>query len=171
MAQSSILQDSFEKVAELGGSTAKKAGKSVAQIVNPFKIAEKIVSGRPIQENPDLQQELKNKKDKHTPLDFQKLQEKYKRQDTAKTEALKKRLFDMVKKEDEDQLEKKKQEEQEKKQQILYGEQEKRKKEEEKRRQEQTAAAPQGKQRRNIFSPKKMAQRQQLEVRADSGKQ
>lgn len=171
MVKSSVLQDSFEKIAELGGSTAKKAGKSVAQIFNPLKIAEKIVSGTSQNENPSPQKEFEKKKDKHTPLDFEKLKKEYADQDKTKTEALKKRLFDLVKKDDEETAEKKKKEEQEKKQQVLYTEQEKRKKGEEKRRQEQTAGAPQGKQRRSIFSPKKMVQRQQLEVRADSGKQ
>ena len=172
MAKSGFWEDTFEKVSELGQSTAKSAVKATASIVNPTKIVESTL-GTYSSQNKSIEQleKGKGKKQNNTLLDYQKLQKKYEDQDMQKTNALRQRLFQMVKSEDEKSLMKKKQEEQEKKRKELYEQQERKKREEEKKKQEENQTAPQGKIRRSIFSHKKVAEREQTEVKPSSGKQ
>src|SRR3972149_3267575 len=106
MAKGSILQDSFEQLAELGQSTAKKTVKSVAQTLNPLSSLEKN-SG-----SPDANREkMGNKKEGHTPLDFKKLQESYQNQDSKQADVLRQRLFNLVRQGDEKVMYDKKREE------------------------------------------------------------
>lgn len=163
-------EDIFEQLVELGASTTKKAGQSVAQTFSPLKITEKIINPEASQQSSSAEK-LQSGKDNHTPLNFEKLQEQYQKQDEQKTASLRKRLFQLVKAGEEKVLEKKRREKQEKEKKLFYEEQEKKRREEEKKRQEQTAEIPQGKIRRSIFSPKKVAKRQQTEVKPASGKQ
>lgn len=170
MPKGKLLEDTFEQLVELGQSTAKKTVKSVAQTFNPFD--KNSSSGKENSQNSlNLQTEkLKNKKNNHTPLDFDKLQKKFQDKDKIKTEALRNRLFQMVKQGDEKIIVEHRQKELEKKRQQVYLEQEKKKKEEERKKQ-QGSAIPMGKVRKTIFSPKKTAERQHAEVKPASGKQ
>lgn len=163
-------EDTFEQLVELGATTAKKAGQSVTQTFSPLKITEKIINPQPSQSS-QSPEKLHSAKANHTPLDFEKLQEKYQKQDDQKTAALRQRLFQLVKKGEEEILRKKEQEKLEKKRKEEYEDAEKKRKEEERKRQEQAAEIPQGKIRRSIFSPKKVAKRQQAEVKPAAGKQ
>ncbi len=166
-----FLSDTFEKLAELGTSTVKKSASAVKQTFDPTKIVEKVTGAQSSQDKGIEQLEKgQSKKQKSTPLDFKKLQNKYQDQDSQKAEVLRQRLFQLVKRGDEELLERKKQEELQKKQQEVYQQQEKKRKEEEKKRLE-SSAIPEGKVRRSIFSPKKVAKRQQAEVKPASGKQ
>lgn len=164
-----ILGDTFEQLAELGQSTAKKTVKSVAQTFNPLAQFEKSNMG------PDqkaMLEKLKNKKDNHTPLDFKKLQAQYDKNDTKQTDALRRHLFGLVKRSDERMLMEKRQTEMQKKRQGAYAEADKKKKEEEKKRSmSQGDGMPKGKQRRSIFSKKKVAQEQHTETKPATGKQ
>ncbi|MFN4212759.1 MAG: hypothetical protein ACK4FL_02225 [Microgenomates group bacterium] len=163
-------EDILEQLEELGATTGKKAAQSAAQTFSPLKIAEKIVnpqSSSPSQ-SPEKPQSGKNN---HTPLNFEKLQKEYQKQDEQKAAAVRQRLFQLVKTGEEKVLMEKKQKEAEKQKRLIYEEQEKKKKEEERKRQEQLSEIPQGKIRRSIFSPKKVAQRQHAEVKPASGKQ
>ncbi len=170
MAKGNILHDSFEQLAELGKTTTKQGVKQIGQTFSPLKILENI-TGRNQEENINKQMgEMEKKKDASTPLDFEKLQKKYQDQDKIKTETLRNRLFQMVKREDEKSLEQKKIDYQEKKRKEEY---EKTEKQRQKNQQQaaQMSEEPKGKVRQSIFSPKKMAQRNVTEIRPATGKQ
>ncbi len=174
MAKGNILQDSFEQLVELGKTTTKQGAKQVAQTFSPLKMIDNAIKGG---ENGTDQRGLSEgsktaevKENKNTPLDFDKLQKKYQDQDKLKTESLRNRLFQMVKREDEKSLERKKAEEQEKMRKEEYEKQEK-KKQKAQEQQLQSTETPHGKQRRSIFSPKKAAQKTHAEVRPATGKQ
>ena len=171
MAKGTILGDTFEQLAELGASTAKQTVKSVVQIVNPFdKTSGEKTSEVNSEQNQTRTSEVKRGKD-HTPLDFKKLQNKFQDKDKLQAEALKNRLFQIVKREDEKSLEREKMEEAEKKRQEEYLAQEKKRKEQKKKQQEQQGNIPKGKIRRSIFSAKKTADRQHAELKPATGKQ
>lgn len=170
MPKGSFLDDTFEKLAELGVSTVKKSGAAVKQTFDPLKLAEKTVGSTQQDKGMEKLEKGQSQKQKHTPLDFDKLQKKYQDQDTIKMDTLRNRLFQLVKSGDEKILQEKKQEEAQKKQKELYELQEKKRKEEERKRIEQQAI-PQGKTRRSIFSAKKVAKREQAEVKPAAGKQ
>ncbi len=171
MAKGTFWSDTFEKLEELGTSTVKQSAKQVAQTFNPVKIFEKATGQDKGDQGMEKLEKGSGKKDNHTPLDFETLKGKYENQDKQKTEALRQRLFQLVKTGEERQLDKKKQEEEEKKRKEEYLLQDKKRKEAEKKRQEQMAGTPHGKERRSIFSAKKMAKREQTEVKPASGKQ
>ena len=178
MAKGNILSDSFEQLVELGSTTAKKSAQQVAQTINPLKLAQSafgIESSDQSNEShksnqPHSSESLKKGKD-HTPLNFNKLQEKFKDKEKMKMEVLRSRLFQIVKRDDEKTLERKKMEEAQKKRQEEFSAQEKKRKEKEKRQSEQQDNIPEGKIRRNIFSPKKTAERQHAELKPATGKQ
>lgn len=172
MAKGSFASDTFEKLAEFGQSTAKKTVKSVVQTFNPIKILEN--TNRSISENGEeeaFKNAEKNKGKGATPLNFDKLQNKYKDQDKIKQEALRLRLFQLVKSGEERVVETEKREQEEKKQKEAYEHRQKKQQEQQKKQQEQQADIPKGKVRKSIFSAKKVAERQQVEVKANSGKQ
>lgn len=164
-------EDTFEQLAELGQSTAKKSAQAVASTFSPLKIAEKII-------NPDANssseasqtKETKDKNPKHTPLDFEKLKQKYAQQDEQKVNQMRQRLFQLVKSGEKEAIQKLQQEEMQKKQKEEQEEMEKRKKQQ-KQVAEQQEVIPKGKIRRSIFSPKKMAQKQHAETKPSTGKQ
>ncbi len=163
-----ILSDSFEQVAELGKTTAKrtlKTAKNIALDVGTAKALEQLVT-----ENGSATPEKTNGKN-HTPLKMDELQNKYKEQDVQKEAALRARLFQLSRQEEGKILSEKKQEKQQEEQQIVQEEQQKKRKEEEKMQQQEQGALPEGKKRRSIFSPKKKASEQHAETRPATGKQ
>jgi len=170
MAKGKILEDTFEQLVELGQSTAKKTVKSVAQTFNPFDKANNASKDESKEQYKKEVEKLKRKKDNHTPLDFDKLKDKFQDKEKAQADALRNRLFQMVRQGDERVLMEKKQKDLEKKRHEEY---EKQKKEQDLKRKKQQQAndAPQGKVRKNIFSHKKVAERQQAEVKPATGKQ
>lgn len=173
MAKGGFWDDTYEKLAEFGQSTAKTTAKSLNQTFNPIKILENAVATDKTNNKDKGIEQLekgKAKKQNHTPLDFNKLQDKYKDQDKIKTENLRNRLFQFVKSGEEKTIMEKRAKEQQRKQQLIYEAQEK-KKEEEKKKKAQATPIPQGKVRRSIFSPLKVARRQQMEYKPASGKQ
>lgn len=155
MKKGRILHDTFEQLAELGQSTAKKAVKQVGQTFNPLGILET----------------EKNKKQNHTPLDLEGLEKKYDEQDKQKEAVLRTRLFQLVKEGEKEELARQKRQKQEEQQKLLSEEEKKKKEEEEEEKRKQLAKAPKGKIRRSIFSPKKVAQREHAEVKPATGKQ
>lgn len=173
MVKGKFWDDTFEQIVELGGSTAKASAKAVTSTFNPVKIVESAAGlhAKAGTEGKKDKKEGEGGKKNNTPLDFDGLQKKYQSQDKVKAEALRNRLFQLVKKGEEDTLVRKKQEEEEKKRKLAFEEEEKKKKLQEKKKAEAQATVPQGKVRKSIFSPKKVAQREQVEVKANSGKQ
>jgi len=160
------------KLLELGKSTVKNTGQQLKQTFSPLKILEGIVGGG--NENASIEKNDKNelkREQNSTPLDTEKLRQKYQEQDKQKEEALRQRLFQLVKRGEEEALQRQKQQEVEKQRMEAYKQQEKKRKEEERKRQETLVEVPKGKIRRSIFSPKKVAQRQQAEVKPAAGKQ
>jgi len=171
MTKGSILSDTFEQLAELGASTAQKTVKSVAQIVNPFdKTSGAKTSEVNSEQNQARTAEVKRGKD-HTPLDFKKLQEKFKDKEKMKVESLRNRLFQIVKREDEKSLERKKMEEAEKKRNEEHTQQEKKRKEQQQKIQQQQGNVPTGKAKRGFMSRKKSSEQQHVENKPASGKQ
>lgn len=168
MAKGKLLEDTFEQLVELGVSTKKKTVKQVSQTLNP--LSSLISTDNQTEKKGSKIGELK-KEGNHTPLDFDKLQEKFKDQEKAKQEALRQKLFQMVRQADERILQEQKQKEIEKRrrEELEKQEKERRKKEEQARQQQEFI--PMGKIRRSIFSAKKVAQRQHIETKASSGKQ
>jgi hypothetical protein len=156
MTKNTILGDAFEQLAELGVSTAKKTVKSMAQIVNPFDSAKTSEVNRG-----------KN----HTPVDFDKLKNKFQDKDKLQAEALRNRLFQIVRREDEKVLERKEMEETQKKRQEEYEEQEKKRKEHQQKMQNQQSSMPTGKAKRGTMSRKKASEQQHVENKPASGKQ
>jgi hypothetical protein len=174
MPKGSLLSDTFEQLAELGASTAKQSGTAVASTFSPLKMLEQVVGGQPTKSQDKGMEKLEKGQSQaknNTKLDFTKLQEKYGQQDTQKTARLRNRLFQLVKGGEEKAIAEEKKKKEEKRREETSEEQEKRRKEAEKRHQEQSADIPHGKERRSIFSHKKMAARQQTEVKPASGKQ
>lgn len=171
MVKGNFLDDTFEQALEFGQSTVKASAQAVKTTFSPLKILENtkgLVSKQNDQGKEKIEKGQVNKQN-HTKLDFEKLNSKYQNQDKVKTEALRYKLFQLVKSGEEKVLYEKKRDEEEKKQKLIYEEQEKKRKLFEKGKQEMPI--PQGKQRRSIFSHKKVAQRQQTEVKPSSGKQ
>lgn len=162
--------DTFEQAAEFGKSTAKQSGQALKSTFNPITLAEQAFGKTPNDKGIEQLEKGKSKKQNHTPLDFQKLQDKYNNQDKAKTDALRNRLFQIVKGGDERLLQEQKQKELEKKRKDEYMIQDKKRKDDQKK-QQLSGPIPQGKVRRSIFSHKKVAQRSQVEVRPASSKQ
>ncbi len=171
MPKGGFWDDTFEKLAELGKSTAGKTVKSMGSIVSPTKMFESVTGKQSGDRGIEQLEKGKSKKQNHTPLDFKKLQDSYQNQDKAKTDALRNRLFQMVKNEEEKLLMQHKQEEKQKKQRELYEKEQKKRQEEARLKASQSAELPHGKERRSVFSKKKVAKREQAEVKPSSGKQ
>jgi len=157
MAKPGFWSDTFEQLAEFGHSTVKHTGKSVKETFIPFARSSQ-------KENPH------DKKNSHTKLDFGKLDKSYQNQDEIKARTLKNKLFQLVKSGEEKLLEEQKQKKAEKERtEAREAEDKKRRAEEEKRK--QSAPPPHGKKRKSIFSHKKVARREQTEVKPSAGKQ
>ena len=171
MSKGKLLEDTFEQLVELGQSTASKTVKSVAQTLNPLSALDKAdlpLSSRASEQSKRVEGS-KNKN--HTPLNFEKLKDKLQNKEKVQADALRNRLFQIVRQGDEKMLMQKRQKEIEKKHQEEYLIQEKKRKEEEKKRQQQIGDLPLGKIRSSIFSVKKTAERSHAETKPATGKQ
>ncbi len=168
-----ITSNVFEDLEALGKSTVKSAVSAVAKPLNPVKIAEEILSPKGSDSQGDKDAEkLKEMQSKgnSTPLDFDKLNNKYKDNDQKKLMAVR-RQFQFVKQEEQQAIDARKREEEERQNKIAREEQEKRRREEERRQSENAQPMPAGKQKKGLFSPKKKAQMQHQETKPSVGKQ
>lgn len=178
MNKGGFWDDTFEKALEAGQSMAKSGGKQLKQTFSPAQMLKNAFSGEggrtsAVEERSGKSAEVK-KMAGSTPIDFAKLQEKYQNQDKSKTDALRNRLFQMVKSGDEKIMMEKKQKEEEKKRQEAYQEHEKKRKEAEKQRQAQMSGEPRGKEHQSILAPKKKKKAPlpaTAEVKPSKGKQ
>jgi len=171
MAKPGFWEDTFEKLAETGVSTGKKTTQSVKQTFDPLQMLDKVTGQFSTDHGIDQLEKGQSKKQSHTPLNFPKLQKKYENQDQVKTKMLRQRLFELVKSGEEKSVMKMRREDMEKKRKEQYEVEEKKKKEQEKKKIESIEPTPMGKIRRSIFSAKKVAKREQAEVRPAAGKQ
>lgn len=166
MPKGTILGDTFEQLAELGASTVKKTVKSVGQIVNPFSPD----TNESNKSNKSNTPEVDGKKN-HTPVDFKNLQEKFQNKDKMAAEALKNRLFQLVKREDEKILERKDMEEAQKKRREEQEVYDKKRREQQQKQSQQQDGMPTGKAKRGTMSRKKTSEQQHVENKPASGKQ
>ena len=164
-----IITDTFEQVAETWTGAVKQIPKAVVQVLNP-------ISGLPeshgAQQDEGVQKakrEFEDKTDNHTPLDYEKLQGQYDVQDKQKQDALRQRLFKLVKEGEENAFEMKKKKEEDVKYQEEKENQEKDKRVDEKRRKDSDATLPRGKQRRGFVSRRKKTQDQHQEYKPSVG--
>jgi hypothetical protein len=160
MAKGTILGDTFEQLAELGTSTAKKTVKSVAQTFNPF---DKNDTGK----TPETPKKGKD----HTPLDFNKLKNNYQDKDKLQAESLKNRFFQNVKREDEKTVERENYNAEQKKRHEENEAYEKTRREQQKKQSQQQGGMPGGKAKRGVMSRKKSSEQQHVENKPASGKQ
>ena len=168
MAKGNIVRDSFEQVVEAGGTIAKKGVKQVAKTFSPLQMIENALGE-------DEVSDLKNKENKtngqnHTPLDVEKLEKKYDGEDQGEMTAVRNKLFQIVREGEQRELERSKREKQEKEREEEQEKSAKQKEEEEKKKVQQQEI-PSGKQRRSIFSTKKVAKREHAEIKPAIGKQ
>lgn len=174
MPKGSFWDDTFEKALEAGQSMAKSGGKQLKQTFDPRRMVENAISKGDSQSAMQKElQEAQAKKPNMTPLDFAKLQAKYQDQDNSKSDALRNRLFQMVKSGEEKMLQEKKQKDMEKKRQEMRERQEKERKEAQRRQQEAGAASPHGKERKSILGGKKKKgiEPSPAEIKPSTGKQ
>lgn len=171
MPKGSIWSDTFEQLAELGKSTAKHTGKALKQTFSPIELAKKAINiDTKSSDSTNRLENAQTKKQNHTPLDLSKLENQYQNQDKIKADNLRNRLFQLVKSGEEKVMMTKKQEEEEKKRKEAYEDEEKKRRKKQQSMQ-QPAQMPRGKERKSIFSAKKVAKREQAEVKPASGKQ
>ena len=171
----SAFRDQFEQVVEMGKSTVQQPVKATSQMLNPFKAVSEIISPPNSLQQGDQGMEAaeqgQSQKPKHTPLDFNKLDDKYKDKEKADMAALQKRLFDLVKSDEQKAMGNAKKEKQEKLQQEQQEEQKKIQQQKAQQEQDAQSAAPQGKVKRSIGQAhKKMAQDSHQEVKANKAK-
>ena len=171
MKKGSFLDDTFEKLAEHGKAAVRSGAKQIVQTVSPTKILEQVIGNNTNDRGVEKLEKGQGNKPKHTPLNFDKLQKNYDSQDQLKMASLRNHLFQIVKSGEEKVMYEKKQEEEQKKQKERYEIEQKKRKELDRKRQDQTTEAPRGKIRRNIFSPRKVAERSHAETKPASGKQ
>lgn len=170
MTKNTILGDTFEQLAELGTSTAKHTVKSVVQIINPFDKATGKTSEVNPEQNSARTSEVKRSPN-HTPVNFDKLKNKFQDKDKLQAEALSRLFFQNVKREDEKILQREEMEEAQKKRQEEYEEQEKKRKEQQQKQSQQQDSMPTGKAKRGTMSKKKSSEQQHVENKPASGKQ
>lgn len=170
MAKGQFWDDTFEKLAELGTSTAKKTVKSVGKIVNPLQALDKSSDNSQQAQQEKIAEEAKRNPN-HTPLDFKQLQEKFGKSDEQKAEELRNKLFHMVKNAEKESTERGKQETQQKEQQEIREKEEKERKEKE-QHQQQSGGAPHGKVHKSILGGgrKKASMEQLAEFKPSSTK-
>lgn len=170
MPKGKLFEDTFEQLVELGQSTASKTVKSVGQIINPFDKGSSATKENSQNSLNSQTEKLKNKKENHTPLDFEKLKSKLQNKEKVQADALRNRLFQIVRQGDEKMLVEKRQKEMQKKRKEEY-EKQYRQNESKKKKQQQSNDVPQGRVRKSIFSYKKTAERSHAETKPATGKQ
>lgn len=172
MAKGNLWNDSFEQALEFGASTAKQSAQAVKQTFNPLKVLEQTTQSPQNSQDKGIEQTEKGKSNeqKHTPLDFDKLNEKYQDQDKQKLDGLRNRLHQLVKSDEQKAIEARKKQEEDRQKQFQQQDQEKERKEEQQRQQEAMQGEPQGKKRGSLFSPRKKGQTSHQEVKANKSK-
>lgn len=171
--------DFLDELFELGQSTVQKTTQAVKSVtlgsvqkaVQEFTGSGSQTASPADKGKEKIEQAVK--KQNHTPLDFDRLNQHYSEQDQKKMADVKSKLwhyFNLEKGEEKKAIDWMKRQEEERKRKMAEEEQEKRRREEEAKRQA-PLEEPKGKVRRSIFSPKKAKQRTQAETRAGAGKQ
>ncbi|MDH7476185.1 MAG: hypothetical protein QHH09_01800 [Microgenomates group bacterium] len=169
-AATGILGGTFEQLEDFSKRTTKQATQALGRTFSPLNILEGVIHGVDYSSLEKAEEKKEKTANNNTPLDIEKLREKYHNQDRQKTEFLRNRLFQLVKSGEEKAIAEEKKAKEEKARKEEMEADEKKRQEEERKKQEEQLPMPKGKVRRSIFSPKKMAERQNAEVRPSSGK-
>ncbi len=172
MASKRIVTNTFEQVLETGRDMAKSSVKQVKETFSPWEMIRNSFdikeSSNDTQDPQSKLKEMRGKGDKHTPLDFDKLNSTYADQDKQKIEIMKQRLFQLVKRDDEKSVQRVHQKKAETERVLSQEEADKQRREQEKRR-NSGSAAPQGKMKG--MRRKKAAEPQPAETKPGSSKQ
>lgn len=176
MALKKIIHNAFEQVLETGKDMTKSSVKQVKETFSPWDMIRNSFTESPGSEGQAKPKEMQGKGEKHTPLDFNKLQKSYANQDQMKIESMKQRLFQMVKNEDTKTIQRKDQKVAEKKQVEAQEIAEQRRREEEQRRINSQSGAPEGKSERGTAlmgkkKKRKPTEPQPAETKPGGGKQ
>lgn len=165
----SFWSNTFESLEKFGKDTARETARGLTDTVSPFK---KERAGKP-QEQEKESHEMEKKNKNFTPLDLEKLHGSYKSEDERKAQALRQRLFQLVKKGEREIMEQGERQKEEVGLREEQEEEEKRKKEKERIKQEQESEIPKGKdQRGSAFATKKKKRPvKTIETKVGKGKQ
>lgn len=176
MAVKKIIQNVFEQVREVGADMAKSSAKQVKETFSPWgMIKNSFVETDKSNQNQDAKLiELQGKSGNSTKLDFDTLNKSYTNQDQQKIQAMKQRLFQIVKRDEEKTVQKSEQLKAEKGRQEVYEVSEKKRRIEEKR-QNSASNAPEGKSGRGTAligkKKRKATEPQPAETKPGSSKQ
>lgn len=167
----SFTSNVIEELKDLGKGTVKSAASAVAKPLNPIKIIEEIITPKGGNDDKSVEKLNENaKKGNSTPLDFDKLNNKYQENDAKKLSAVRKQ-FQLVKQDEQKAIDERKQELEEREKRIAQEEQDKKRRENENKQAQNADPIPAGKQKKGLFSPKKKAQMQHQETKPSVGKQ
>ena len=172
MAVKKILKNAFEQVVETSKDVAKSSAKQIKDTLSPWDMIRNSFTETNPQKNMEHQMksnEAQGKDEKHTPLNFDNLNKSYADQDKQKIDAMKQRLFQLVKNDSEKADQKTKQEKMQKERNEQQEEMDK-KREEERRRQQSGMISPQGK-LKGGKRKRQAAEPQPLESKPGSSKQ
>lgn len=174
MNKGSLLSDTFEELVELGKSTTQKTGGAVKTLtVGMAKKAGESAVGNSATADVADQPEKTGERKNYTELNSQRIEKNLRQQDQEEMNKVRQRLyehFNRYKEEEKKATAALQRIESERKQRQEQEEAEKKKALEEKQK-KQELVVPRGKERKSIFSAKKIAKRSQMETRVGSGKQ
>lgn len=171
----SVVRDQFEKALETGTSAAKQSAQATNKLINPMQLARELTDANssPTDKGDKGIEQLEKgqtQKSNSTPLDYKKLNDAYNKDSNKELDVMRKRLFDLVKSDEQKAIQSLKQEEEERKRKEQEEEQKKKQLEEQKKQQEAQSDVPHGKEKRSLFAPKKKAQESHQEVKANRSK-
>lgn len=172
MAKGNFFSDTADEIMEFGISTAKSIPVNLAQTFNPLKGAfETNVNTSKTQEDTALEKlTVKSDKPKSTDLNLKELEKKYANQDKITMEAMKSKLFHLVKNDEEKAILERKREEEERKQRNLQEEYEKKQKQHDIQSQQNVEDIPQGKVRKQFgATTKKVVADTRQELKGNKG--
>ncbi len=151
-----LIKNTLGELFELGKSTGKKTTKAIKQSFNPFYKPESTQErGKSHGSNANELRPSEVPTDKSTPLNLDRLQERYRKQDEEHMNSLKQKLFNLVKEGEKEAISEKRKKDEEKKRKEEEEKRRKEQEEERKRQQESRIVEPKGKERKSIFARKK----------------
>lgn len=155
MAGKKIINDTFEQIFETGRDMAKSSVKQIAETLSPWNMISKNFNST---ENAHVRPQ-----DKHTPLDLNTLKKSYAEQDVQTMEIMKKRLFQMGRREEEQSLQRNRQSNTNKEHAGIQEMAEQKRREDEHKKRNSLSNAPEGKSGRGTALIGKKRRRQATE--------
>jgi len=167
MAKGNFFSDMADQALEFGVQSVKSTTQ-VPKALNPIpKVFESAkTAGQGV--DPGIEKnQSSSQKPKSTPLDLKKLDERYKNQDNVSVEAMKHRLFKIVKEGEQKAIMDLKREDEERKKKEAMEEEEKKRRRQQEEQQQAQADMPQGKVRKTLgMTSKKVVQDSKQEFKA-----